>query len=85
MTTIKGIAKMTVPRYTAFHFSQSNPRGAGQGDVPALLRRVAQTIDELGDVEIGNLILHSEITSDGAQWPSITVYYHDRTDVEEQP
>jgi hypothetical protein len=73
---------MPVPRYTAFHFSQANPQGAGQENVPALLRRVADTIDELGNVDISNLILHSEITSDGEDRPSITVYYHDRTDVE---
>lgn len=73
---------MPVPRYTALHFSQSNPQGTGQDNVPALLRRVADTIDELGDVDISNLILHPAITSDGEEWPSITVYYHDRTDVE---
>ena len=73
---------MPVPRYTALHFSQANPRSAGQDNVPALLRRVADTIDELGDVDISDLILHSEITSDGENRPSITVYYHDRTDGE---
>jgi hypothetical protein len=74
---------MSVPRYTTLHFSQANPEGVGQDNVPALLRRVADTIDELGDVGISDLILHSEITSDGENWPSITVYYHDRIDVEE--
>ncbi len=73
---------MPGPRYTVFHFAQSNPEGAGQDNVPALLRRVADTIDELGDVSISDLILHPEITSDGEEWPSITVYYHDRVDVE---
>jgi hypothetical protein len=74
---------MPGPRYTAFHFSQSNPQGAGQDNVPALLRRVADTIDEFGDIDVSDLILHPEITSDGEDWPSITVYYHDRVDVEE--
>lgn len=74
---------MSIPRYTAFHFSQCNPQGEGQDDVAALLRRVADTIDELGDVDISNLILHPALTSDGEDWPSITVYYHDRADVEE--
>ncbi len=73
---------MPGPRYTAFHFSQANPQDAGQDNVPALLRRVADTIDELGDVDIDDLILHPEITSDGEDRPSITVYYHDHTDVE---
>lgn len=61
---------------------QLSEQGAGQEKVPALLGRVADTIGELGDVDISNLILHSEITSDGEDRPSITVYYHDRTDVE---
>lgn len=39
-----------------------------------LLRREADTIDELGEIEILDLVLHSEITADGA-WPSIMVYY----------
>jgi hypothetical protein len=36
--------------WTANHFSQANPRGRGREDVPALLRRVAETIAGLGDV-----------------------------------
>lgn len=62
-------------RYTTFHFSQSNPRGEGQENVAALLRRVASTIEELGDIAVNDLVMHSEITPDGEDWPSITVYY----------
>lgn len=72
---------MSKKRFSTFHFAQSNPRGPGQDNVPALLRRVADTIDEFGDVEVGDLILHSEITPDGERWPSITVYYDDRSGV----
>ncbi|WP_268895591.1 hypothetical protein [Nocardia sp. CY41] len=39
-----------------------------------LLRTVADSIAQLGDVSIQDLVLHNEITSEGA-WPSITVYY----------
>ena len=60
--------------WTAEHFSQANPKGPGQENVPALLRRVADTLERLGEVEIQDLILHSEITGDGSDWPSITVY-----------
>jgi hypothetical protein len=60
--------------WIARHFSQANPAGPDQADVPALLRRVAGTIEELGEVEILDLVLHEEITPDG-DWPSITVYY----------
>lgn len=34
------------------HFSQANPQGPGQGDVPALLRRIADTISEHGEIEV---------------------------------
>ncbi|NEW25147.1 hypothetical protein GV790_00390 [Nocardia cyriacigeorgica] len=66
-----------VARYQAFHFSQANPKGEGQGDVAALLRAVADTVEELGDVSVSDLVLHSEMTAEG-EWPSITVYYQDR-------
>jgi hypothetical protein len=57
------------------HFSQSNPAGVGQEDVPALLRRVADSIEQLGKVEIQDLVMHAEATADGS-WPSLTVYFH---------
>jgi hypothetical protein len=60
--------------WTAQHFSQANPAGEDQGDVPALLRRVADTLGDLGEVEVLDLVLHNEITSDG-DWPSIIVYF----------
>ncbi|MFE7741401.1 hypothetical protein [Nocardia sp. NPDC057455] len=61
-------------RYRINHFSQSNPAGQGQGDVVKLLRTVADSIEQLGEVSIQDLLLHNEITSDGV-WPAITVYY----------
>ncbi|WP_234012430.1 hypothetical protein [Nocardia cyriacigeorgica] len=67
-----------VARYQAFHFSQANPKGPGQGDVAALLRAVADTVDELGAVSVSDVVLHSETTVDG-EWPSITVYYQDQS------
>ncbi|MFR9750980.1 hypothetical protein ACL02S_08080 [Nocardia sp. 004] len=60
--------------YTTLHFSQSNPLGEGQADVPKLLKTVAATLQDLGDITVTDLILHNEITADG-DWPSITVYY----------
>jgi hypothetical protein len=60
--------------WTTNHFAQANPRGRGQDDVPALLRRVADTIAGLGGVRVGDLVMHNEVTADG-MWPSITVYY----------
>ncbi|MFE9582748.1 hypothetical protein ACFYO1_40690 [Nocardia sp. NPDC006044] len=65
---------MTSTAYPALHFSQANPTGPGQADIPNLLRTVASTIESLGRVTIADLILHTENTADGP-WPSITVYY----------
>lgn len=61
--------------WTIEHFSQANPNGPGQGDVPALLRCVAATLEQLSAVEVADLVLHTEITDQGA-WPSLTVYFH---------
>ncbi|GGO12193.1 hypothetical protein GCM10010116_24450 [Microbispora rosea subsp. aerata] len=58
-----------------YHFTQNNPEGIGQDSVPALLRRVATTIEQLGPVEVYDLVMHNEVTEDGADWPSITVYF----------
>ena len=66
------------------HFSQANPVGKGQGDVPALLRRVADSIDALGEVEVQDLVMHTEITEDG-DWPSLTVYFHSSTALRSVP
>jgi len=57
------------------HFSQSNPAGDGQDDVPSLLRRVAHTLEDLGAVEVQDLVMHTELTEDGVL-PSVTVYFH---------
>lgn len=66
---------MTTPEYwTALHLSQANAAGPGQADLPMLLRRVAQTIEELGPVDVHDLVLHNEVTSAG-NWYSITVYF----------
>lgn len=54
------------------HLSLSNPAGPGQDDVLALLRRVADSIEELGQVWVQDLVLHNEVTADG-DWCSVTV------------
>jgi hypothetical protein len=64
--------------WTVEHFSQANPAGESQGDVPALLRRVADSIDALGEVEVQDLVLHTEVT-EGRDWHSLTVYFHRAT------
>jgi hypothetical protein len=44
---------------TAEHFSQANPAGPGQDDIPSLLRRVAESVEAIGPVEVQDLILHT--------------------------
>ncbi|GAA3829746.1 hypothetical protein GCM10022226_58250 [Sphaerisporangium flaviroseum] len=75
---------MTKPiQYQMHHFSQSNPRGPEQDDVPALLRRVAASIEKLGEVQVYDLIMHNEITEEGLDWPSVTVYFDYAHEAEE--
>lgn len=61
------------------HFSQANPKGDGQDDVPALLRRIADTLDDIPGAEVFDLVLHNQITADG-DWYDVTVYYALPTD-----
>lgn len=68
------MAPMREQPWTIYHFSQGNEKGEGQGDVPALLRRVAKTIEELGDVTVQDMTFGTEITEDGP-WHHMTVYY----------
>jgi hypothetical protein len=60
--------------WTVLHFSQSNPSGTGQGDVAALLRRVAETIDSYGDIQVQDITFRSEV-SEGEDDLAMTVYY----------
>ncbi|QCB93359.1 hypothetical protein [Cellulomonas shaoxiangyii] len=63
-------------RGTTWNFSQNNPLGPGQDDVPALLRRVASSIERLGRVDVQDVVFHEELSDDGTPWPSLRVYYH---------
>ncbi|MET4706117.1 hypothetical protein [Frigoribacterium sp. UYMn621] len=63
--------------WTINHFSQSNPSGAGQGDVPALLRRVADSIEELGDVQVADITFSSSVSDDEDDL-TVTVYFDKR-------
>ncbi len=61
-------------QWTAFHFSQSNPNGVGQGNVAQLLRRVADALDELGAVDVLDITFTSYPTAPENDL-TITVYY----------
>jgi hypothetical protein len=62
--------------WTVRHFSQSNPTGTGQGHVAALLRRVADSIDSYGDIQVEDITFHSA-AGHGEDELTMTVYYHD--------
>jgi hypothetical protein len=61
-------------RWSTFHFSLSNPVGPGQGDVPVLLRSLAQAVEDLGDVQVGDITFATEPT-DAEDDLTFTVYY----------
>jgi len=60
---------------TIFHFSLSNPAGPEQGDVARLLRRVADHLEEFGDVQVEDITFNAEPTA-GEDDLSLTIYYH---------
>jgi hypothetical protein len=60
---------------TIHNFGQMNPAGEGQGDVPALLRRVADTIEGLGEVDVQDMTFQLEVT-DGEDRVGLNVYHH---------
>ncbi|UDY35835.1 hypothetical protein [Dermatobacter hominis] len=63
-------------KWTARHFSLANALDDRPTDLPQLLRRLADAIDEQGLTpdEIMDLTISSEITADGPWW-SATVYW----------
>ncbi len=61
--------------WSAEHFSQANPEGPGQDDLPALLRRVADSLEDYGPIDVVlDLVLHSEVNERGNRY-NITVYF----------
>ena len=72
MTTAKGDKSQ---EWTVRHFSLANPKGLGQGDVVALLERVADAIRQLGAAHVQDITFHDEIDDEGRAWPTMTVYY----------
>jgi hypothetical protein len=60
--------------YTTYHFAQANPVGVGSADVPALMRRVAQSIENHGDIDVQHIVFSYGLI-DGEFDPSFTVYY----------
>ncbi|MFI5649233.1 hypothetical protein [Kitasatospora sp. NPDC051705] len=65
----------TPESWTIRHFSRAKPAGPGCDSMPALLRRLADSIEELGPVEVQDVVIESEMTEHGP-WRSGTVYFH---------
>jgi hypothetical protein len=63
-------------QWSAYHFSLANPEGPGRGDVPRFLRRLADTVEECGNIEIQDTVFVQEMGDDGDMFPRATVYYH---------
>ena len=58
------------------HFSIANPKGSGdEGNFPALLRRVAESMEKKGDIRVQDVTFAHEMTEDGPWW-SATIYFH---------
>ncbi|MFI8368217.1 hypothetical protein [Streptomyces sp. NPDC085466] len=61
--------------WTVRHFSRANPAGPECDSVPALLRRLADSVEALGPVEVQDVVIAAEVTEHGPWW-SGTVYIH---------
>ena len=61
-----------IGRWTCRHFAQSTSEG-----VPALLRRVADSVESLGEVSVQDITYQAEITEDGDTRHTMTVYFHE--------
>ena len=71
--------------WTIQHFSQANPAGEGQAMFRRSLRRVPDTIQQLGDdVRVQDITFSTEMTGDGP-WHSMTAYFHFDWDEELRP
>jgi hypothetical protein len=62
--------------WTCSHFSLANPLDDGASDLPRLLRRVADSIEQraIAPMELLDVTVSQEITGDGPWW-SLTVYW----------
>jgi hypothetical protein len=63
-------------QWSSQHFSLANPIDDGSTDLPKLLRRIADAIEErdIEPMEILDLTVAQEMTEDGPWW-SVTLYW----------
>jgi hypothetical protein len=62
-------------RWSCKHFSLSNGEHDGAGDLPRLLRRIADMIEEraIKPMDLVDVCVKQEMTADGPWW-SVSVY-----------
>jgi hypothetical protein len=58
------VATVVPSSWSVRHFSQASPQCHGHDDVPALLRRLADSIERLGPVEVHDIGFHDEVNAD---------------------
>lgn len=69
---MSGEAASTSREWILKTFAQSNPDGNDRENIPALLRRVAETIESLGPVDVDDIFFgYHEYGED----PFVKVYY----------
>jgi hypothetical protein len=65
---------MAARPWTVHYFSLANPPGDGRDDIPALLRRLADAIEERQPIEVQDISFAINVRAVDP-WPSATVYY----------
>jgi hypothetical protein len=66
---------LTNPAPQCSHYSLANAQGSGdEGNLPVLLRRMAELIENLGNINVLDLVADSEIGDEQETW-SLTVYF----------
>jgi hypothetical protein len=70
-------------KFQMWHFAKANPVGPDRENVPVLLRRVADSIEELGDVDISDICFHNDFDIGGEPNVHMVVYYTPREDEDE--
>jgi hypothetical protein len=61
--------------WTIKHFSMANPVGTKRDDVALLMRRVADSIEARGPMQVQDVTFGTEVTAEGLVH-DFTVYFH---------
>jgi len=57
------------------HVSVVSPPGTAQSDAPALLRMLANQLDEFGPIRVQDITIGPQVTDEGIVY-RLTVYFH---------